>query len=124
MADDANGPRDQSNSPQVVGYSYTNTWCLECAPEGVTEGGCDVTTEAFYEKQGWGYGWCDICGKELKSHEHEWGSWERYGALTIPDDLPHMKHMEHPPYLRRGCKIEGCSAYEEHEFDESMVVAR
>ena len=108
---------DLSNTKQVVGYSVTSTWCLACAPEGVTEGGCDVTTDPTSEKYNWGYGWCDECGKELRPHEHDWGQWEVYGPLNLGDP-----RFDKDRRLLRHCKVEGCSAYEEHEYDESMVV--
>lgn len=106
---------EQSDS-QVVGYTVTQTWCLSCAPEGARDYGARVKTEATYEAHGWGYGWCDICGEELKSHEHEWGPWIVYGPLNVGDPA-----FDKERRLGRHCTVDGCDAFEEHAYDPAMV---
>lgn len=52
----------------IAGFTATQYWCRECAPEGVTYGGYEVYDE---EQYGFPYS-CDICGEDLKPCEHDW----------------------------------------------------
>lgn len=58
---------------QAIGYEFTRTWCLACAPEGIVD---------CYEPmlEGDNYGICDDCGKELKPCDHEWSGWHNWYA--------------------------------------------
>lgn len=51
----------------LIGYTITRYWCLACAPEGVTLGGCDV-----YDGDDYGVPYhCDDCGEPLVAGEDE-----------------------------------------------------
>lgn len=58
-------------SKPPIGYMVTQTWCRECAPEGVRD---YHTPMREGDDHGVPYS-CDVCGEDLLPCAHEWNDW-------------------------------------------------